>query len=82
MADLKLRLAIVKLFEIIGEAVSNLSIEIQQEYPDTEWDVIKSTRNVLVHQYFGIDYKIVWNSIKENIPGLKDQIQRIVNKLN
>jgi uncharacterized protein with HEPN domain len=79
--DLKLKLAVVKLFEIIGEAVSSLSPEIQKEYPDIEWNVIRSARNVLIHEYFGIDYKIVWNSIHENIPKLKEQINHIMTEL-
>ena len=76
MDDYKLRLAVVKLFEIIGEAFSAISPDLQNSYPEIEWNVIKSARNVLVHEYFGIDYIIVWNSIKDNIPLLKGQINR------
>ena len=78
MYDFKLRLAIVKLFEIIGEAVSAISAEIQEEYPDVEWAIVKSVRNILVHEYFGIDYKVIWNSIGENLPILKKQLQDIL----
>lgn len=79
--DFKLRLAVVKLFEIIGEAVSAISTEIQEENPDVEWAVVKSVRNVLVHEYFGIDYKVIWNSIQENLPTLKKNLQGILLEL-
>ena len=79
--DFKLRLAVVKLFEIIGEAVSAISAEIQEENPDMEWAVVKSVRNVLVHEYFGIDYKVIWNSIQENLPTLKKHLQGILLEL-
>jgi len=78
MDDFKLRLAIVKLFEIIGEAVSAISSEIQEDNPEVEWAIIKSVRNVLVHEYFGIDYKVIWNSIQVNIPSLKKNLQNIL----
>ena len=78
MEDLKLRLAIVKLFEIIGEAVSSISSEIQEKNPHIEWMIIKSVRNILIHEYFGIDYKVIWKSIQDNIPTLKKQLQEIL----
>ena len=78
MDDFKLRLALVKLFEIMGEAVSSISSEIQEDNPEIEWAIIKSVRNVLVHEYFGIDYKVIWNSIQENIPELKKHLQEIL----
>jgi len=81
MADFKLRLAIVKLFEIIGEAVSSISSEVQEDHPEIEWTIIKSVRNVIVHEYFGIDYKVIWNSIQVNIPTLKKQLKDILSSI-
>jgi uncharacterized protein with HEPN domain len=76
IADYKLRLAIVKLIENIGEASNGISSKTIKRLPGIEWSVLKSIRNVLVHEYFGIDYEIIWNSIKENIPELKIKIER------
>ncbi len=70
VANLQLRLALVKLLEIIGEAASMLSDEIRYEFSDIEWSTLKAVRNVLVHEYFGIDYAIIWASIQRDIPGL------------
>ncbi len=82
MEDLKLRLAVAKLFEIIGEAVAAISKETQIKYPEVEWTILKAVRNVLVHEYFGIDYKVIWQSIQENIPILKDQLQSILSEID
>jgi uncharacterized protein with HEPN domain len=76
IADYKLRLAIVKLVENIGEASNGISPETIKRLPDIEWSLLKGIRNVLVHEYFGIDYEIIWNSIKENLPDLKGKIER------
>ncbi|MCK4466328.1 MAG: DUF86 domain-containing protein [Bacteroidales bacterium] len=79
--DLKLRLALVKLFEIIGEAAGGLSDKTIRKFSDVEWPVLKSVRNVLVHEYFGIDYKIIWNSIHNKIPELKQNLEKILKDL-
>jgi uncharacterized protein with HEPN domain len=75
-ADYKLRLAIAKLVENIGEASNGISSETINKLPDIEWSLLKGIRNVLIHEYFGIDYEIIWNSIKQNIPDLKAKIER------
>lgn len=79
--DYKLRLAIVKLFEIIGEASANITEETEKRFTNIEWAILKSIRNILVHEYFGIDYDIIWDSIKKNIPDLKLKISAIINDI-
>ncbi len=81
IADYKLRLAVVKLIEIIGEASHGISSETIKSVPEIEWSVLMGIRNVLVHEYFGIDYEIIWNSIKENIPDLKIKIEKVLLNL-
>jgi uncharacterized protein with HEPN domain len=75
-----LRLALVKLFEIIGEAATKLSDELKVEFSDIEWATLKGLRNILVHEYFGIDYKTIWESIQRDIPALKIKIDAIIVK--
>ena len=79
MADLKLRLALVKLLEIIGEAAGGISKETKKQFEEVEWNLMKGARNILIHEYFGIDYKIVWNTIRQHIPELKDKINNILS---
>jgi uncharacterized protein with HEPN domain len=73
--------AVIRNFEIIGEAANRLPDEIKDEYPLVDWHRIRGFRNRIVHDYMGIDFQMVW-LIKENfLPVLKDQIQSIVNDL-
>ena len=69
--------AIVRNFEIIGEAASNIPAEIRDKYPLVEWRKISDFRNVLAHEYFGIDYKIMWDIIKNKLPKLMQDIKTI-----
>jgi uncharacterized protein with HEPN domain len=77
--NLMLRLAITKLLENIDEATAAISPELKKEFPQVEWQVLKNVRNVLIHEYFGIDYDIVWESIKNDIPLLKEKVMFIMS---
>lgn len=72
--------AIVRNFEIIGEASSKIPLEIRDRYPSVEWKRISDFRNVLAHEYFGIDYEIMWEIIREKLPALEKQIKEIINQ--
>jgi uncharacterized protein with HEPN domain len=76
----QLRLALVKLLEIIGEAASMLSDDLRQEFSDIEWRTLRAVRNILVHEYFGISYDIIWESIQQDIQPLKHKIQYVLTK--
>ena len=67
--------AVVRNIEVIGEAASHLPIEIQEQYQDVPWSMMKGIRNILAHEYFGIDLKIIWKTIKEDLPSLKGLLQ-------
>ncbi|MEM7548167.1 MAG: DUF86 domain-containing protein [Bacteroidota bacterium] len=69
--------AVVRNFEIIGEASSRIPEEVKKDYPNINWIRIKGFRNVIIHEYFGVDYEILWNIKQEYIPTLKNSIQEI-----
>jgi uncharacterized protein with HEPN domain len=71
--------AVIRNFEIIGEASNRLPEETKNELPEINWTKIRGFRNRIVHDYFGIDYEIVWDTKEELLPGL---IAAIKNKLN
>lgn len=73
--------AIVREIEIIGEAVKNISEKIKKRYPKVEWKDIARTRDKMIHHYFGVDLNIVWNIVKNDIPVLKTNIQKILDDL-
>jgi uncharacterized protein with HEPN domain len=78
--DDKTASAVVKKFEIIGEATKQLSSEVRQKYPEVPWSDMAGMRDRLIHGYFGVDYEVVWRTIKERIPQVKPQIRKILEK--
>lgn len=66
--------AVIRNFEIIGEAANNIPKEIQRKYSYVEWKEMIGFRNVIIHDYFGINLKTVWNTAKNNMPLLKEHI--------
>ena len=69
-----MRFASIKQIEIIGEAAKNLSDETKQNYPTIEWREISGLRNILVHEYFGVDIDLIWQIIQTDIPNLKSKL--------
>ena len=69
---------IVRNLQIIGEASSRLSNDFRNAHTEVEWSKIIGMRNVLVHDYFGIDKTIVWAAVENELPDLKRQIEKII----
>ena len=70
--------ATVRQLEIIGEAASHLSQEIRTSNQDIDWEAIIGFRNIIVHEYFGINYEIVWNTIKIDLEILEKRVKHIL----
>lgn len=60
--------AVIREFEVIGEAVAKLPEILKAQYQDVPWREIKDFRNILIHEYFGVDLRIVWNAIHQDLP--------------
>jgi uncharacterized protein with HEPN domain len=73
--------ACVKQLEIIGEAANHLTDHFKLLYSEIPWREIIDLRNLLIHEYFGIDTKIVWDIIKTDIVSLKPHIKEIIEQL-
>jgi len=73
-----LQSAIIRKLEIMGEATKRLGLDFRREHADIPWKNIAGMRDVLIHDYFGVDAKAVWNMAKENLPDLKKKLSAIV----
>lgn len=70
--------AVVRELEIVGEAARNLSTSFVEEHADIPWDRIRAMRNVLIHEYFGVNLKVIWDTYNRNLPPLKAFVQRML----
>lgn len=73
---------VVRNLEIIGEAVKNIPSNFRKRYSFIEWKKIAGLRDILIHEYFGIDYELIWDIIQKEIPTLGKQIEDILKDLN
>jgi uncharacterized protein with HEPN domain len=73
--------AVVRNFEIIGEASKNVSDTIKKQNPDIPWQEMYYLRNRVMHEYFGIDYEILWDVAKNHLPENQKQIDKVLKSL-
>ncbi len=72
--------AVIRRFEIIGEAASKISDSLKSTHPEVEWRLIKVMRNKLIHEYFGVSASTVYNTVIIDLPGLRGELIKILNK--
>ncbi len=73
--------AVIRKFEVIGEATRHIPQMIRKKYPDIPWKTMVGFRDKIIHFYFGIKYDIVWETIKSKLPELKEKIRRVFEDL-
>ena len=74
--------ALIRNFEIIGEASSRISQNVKDKYPYVAWNEMKGMRNFISHEYFGLQLDSVWDTAINDIPRLREQIQIIIADLS
>jgi len=70
--------AVIRNLEVIGEAIKKIPDEVRTQHPSVEWKKIAGVRDILVHEYFGIDVDIVWDIIQHKLSPLESQIRQII----
>jgi len=80
-ADRKTIKAVVRSLEVIGEAAGKIPQDVRNKYPEIPWEEIVGMRNRLIHEYFGVDLDIVWQTIEEDLESLDKTVKRIVSEI-
>ncbi len=73
--------AVIRNPEVLGEAAKYLPGDFRDQYRDIEWRKIAGLRDILIHQYFGIDIHIIWDILETKLPSLEKNLQRILEDL-
>jgi len=76
--DRKTTHAVIRCFEIIGEAVKNIPDAVKAKYPKIPWREIAGMRDKIIHEYFGVNLKIVWQTIEEDLPLLEVMTKKMI----
>ena len=79
--DDKTHFAVVRALEVIGEAVKHVPDHVKKKYPQVPWRDIAGMRDKLIHEYFGVKLKVVWNTVKSEIPELKPVFKKIRDEI-
>jgi uncharacterized protein with HEPN domain len=82
MQNSMMRFASVKQIEIIGEAANYISEETKERFTEIQWRQITGLRHILVHEYFGIDSRLIWQIIVDDIPILKEKVKDVLMSFN
>jgi uncharacterized protein with HEPN domain len=80
LADETLKRSFVRSIEIIGEAAKKVPVDFKDKHSNIDWKRIAGMRDKLIHDYFGVDYHIVWDVAKNKLPELKQKIAGIINE--
>ena len=78
LEDKKTQDAVVRNLEIIGEAAKNISEESKSRFPQIPWKDLAGVRDKLIHHYFGVNFDIVWNIVKQELPDVLSQLEEIL----
>jgi len=79
--DDKTQSAVIRKFEVHGEATKNLPAEVRERYDEVPWNQMAGMRDRLIHGYFNIDTSLVWQTIQKELPPLKENIKNILTEL-
>ena len=71
-------LAVIRALEVIGEAARHIPKSARKKYPKVPWEDMTGIRDKLIHDYVGVDMEVIWRTVKEDLPAMKDAVQEIL----
>jgi uncharacterized protein with HEPN domain len=74
--------AIIRNFEVIGEAAKHIPVRFRNKYPDVPWKMAAGLRDKLIHEYFGVNAQVLWDTIKQDLPLLKPNIEKLLKEID
>lgn len=73
--------AVVRAIEVVGEAAKNIPPSLKEQYPNIPWRSIAGMRDKVIHQYFGVDLQVLWDTVQQDIPPLRTAIAQVLEDL-
>lgn len=80
LSERRLQDLVIRRLQIVGEASNRIPESLQKDHPEIPWQKIRGLRNVIIHDYAVIDFELVWEVIKKDLPELKDNAKKIMKK--
>lgn len=73
--------AVVRALEIVGEAAKKIPVDFQARHPEIPWKEMVGMRNKVIHEYFSVDLEVVWKTVKQDLPALRERVRNVIREL-